>query len=104
MQVKMSLDPADKECSISHTFRHVYRFILEAMKGDKAAASAIFQKYLVGELPEEQISLSRYVQENHNRNLGDNERRGPRSRTAAQRNARRRWMTPYANFLGDCYG
>jgi hypothetical protein len=32
----MSLDPADKECSISHTFRHVYRFILEAMKGDTA--------------------------------------------------------------------
>jgi hypothetical protein len=73
----MSLDPVDKECSISHTFRHVYRFILEAMKGDKAAASAIFQKCLVGELPEELISLSRYVQQNHNRSLGDNKRRGP---------------------------
>jgi hypothetical protein len=89
--LKMSLDPADKECSISHTFRHVYRFILEAMKGDTAAASAIFEKYLGGELPEELISLPRcHVQENQNQSRG--------TRTAAERNANRRRMTLTATF------
>jgi hypothetical protein len=73
----MSLDPVAKEGSIFHTFRHVYRFILEALKGDTAAASVIFQKYLGGELPEELISLSRrHVQENQSQSLGDSKRRG----------------------------
>ena len=76
--LKMSLDPVDKECSISHTFRHVYRFILEAMKGDTAAASAIFEKYLGGELPEELISLSRcHVRQKQNQSRGDGRRRRP---------------------------
>jgi len=74
------------------------------MKGDTAAASAIFQKYLVGELPEELISLSRYVQENHNRSLGDNKRRGPARERQRKGTHAAAGMTPYANFLGDCYG
>ena len=48
------------------------------MKGDTAAASAIFQKHLDGELPEERLSLLRcHVQENHNQSIGDSKRRGP---------------------------
>ena len=44
-------------------FRHEYR-ILQAMQEDTAAASALFQRYLAGELPEELLSLSaRCVQE-----------------------------------------
>jgi hypothetical protein len=100
----MSLDPAGNECSISHTFRHVYRFILEAMKGDTAAASAIFEKYLGGELPEELISLSRcHVQENQNQSRGT---RGAAVRLANGSGKERKPPPddPYGNFLGDCYG
>ena len=35
-----------------HTFSHVYGFILQAVKGDKAAADAIFEDYLAGKLSE----------------------------------------------------
>jgi hypothetical protein len=37
----------------------VYGFILQAVKGDKAAADAIFEDYLAGELSEELLSISR---------------------------------------------
>jgi hypothetical protein len=40
-------------------FRQVYDFILQALKGDKAAADAIFEDYLAGKLSEELLSISR---------------------------------------------
>jgi hypothetical protein len=40
-------------------FRQVYDFILQAVKGDKAAADAIFEDYLAGKLSEELLSISR---------------------------------------------
>jgi hypothetical protein len=39
--------------TLGHAFRHVYGFILRAVKGDKAAADAIFEDYLAGKLSEE---------------------------------------------------
>jgi hypothetical protein len=42
-----------------HTFSHVYDFILQAVKGDKATADAIFEDYLAGKLSEELLSISR---------------------------------------------
>jgi hypothetical protein len=41
-------------------FRQVYEFILQAVKGDKAAADAIFEDYLAGKLSEELLSISRH--------------------------------------------
>jgi hypothetical protein len=41
------------------TFRHVYGFILQEVKGDKATADAIFEDYLAGKLSEELLSISR---------------------------------------------
>ena len=40
-------------------FRLVYGFILQAVKGDKATADAIFEDYLAGKLSEELLSISR---------------------------------------------
>jgi hypothetical protein len=40
-------------------FRHVYGFILQAVKDDKAAADAIFEDYLAGKLSKELLSISR---------------------------------------------
>jgi hypothetical protein len=40
------------------TFRHVYRFILQAVKGKRAAADAIFEDYLAGKLSEELLTWS----------------------------------------------
>ena len=40
-------------------FRQVYEFILQAVKGDKATADAIFGDYLAGKLSEELLSISR---------------------------------------------
>ena len=40
-------------------FRQVYDFILQAVKGDKAAADAIFEDYLAGKLSEKLLSISR---------------------------------------------
>jgi hypothetical protein len=40
-------------------FRQVYDFILQAVKGDKATADAIFVDYLAGKLSEELLSISR---------------------------------------------
>ena len=58
-------EPAEEQPSVAHTFRHVYRFILEALEGDTASATVLFQQYLAGELPEELLALSRRcVQEN----------------------------------------
>jgi hypothetical protein len=45
--------------TLKHAFRHVYAFILQAVKGDKAAADAIFEDYLAGKRSEELLSISR---------------------------------------------
>jgi hypothetical protein len=37
---------AETQPSLRRAFRHVYGFILQAVKGDKAAADAIFEDYL----------------------------------------------------------
>jgi hypothetical protein len=37
----------------------VYGFILQAVKGDKATADAIFEDYLAGKLSEDLLSISR---------------------------------------------
>ena len=39
--------------------RHVYGFILQAVKGDKATADAIFEDYLSGKLSEDLLLISR---------------------------------------------
>ena len=49
----------EEEPSVADAFGHVYRFILRAMQGDTDAASALFQRYLAGELPEELLAISR---------------------------------------------
>jgi hypothetical protein len=59
MQDERNGEPTEEQPSISHTFRHVYHFILRAMHGDSAVASTLFQQYLAGELPEELLALSR---------------------------------------------
>jgi hypothetical protein len=59
MQDERSGEPTEEQASISRTFRHVYRFILRAMQGDTTIASALFQRYLAGELPEDLLALSR---------------------------------------------
>jgi hypothetical protein len=41
------------------SFRQVYDFILQAVKGDKATADAIFADYLAGNLSDELLSISR---------------------------------------------
>jgi hypothetical protein len=43
---------AETQPSLRHAFKHVYGFILQAVKGDKAAADAIFEDYLAGKLSE----------------------------------------------------
>jgi hypothetical protein len=50
---------AKTQPSLRHAFKHVYGFILQAVKGDKAAADAIFEDYLAGKLSEELLSISR---------------------------------------------
>ena len=42
-----------------HAFRHVYGFILQAVKGNRVTADAIFEDYLAGKLSEELLSISR---------------------------------------------
>jgi hypothetical protein len=77
---EMNLKPAAKKRSISHTFRHVYHFILEAVNGDRTKASTIFHKYFAGELPEQLLFISRrYVQENQKPKSRDGGLRGPAS-------------------------
>ena len=41
-------------------FRQVYNFILQAVKGNKATADAIFEDYLAGKLSEELLLISRH--------------------------------------------
>jgi hypothetical protein len=58
-QDQRSAEATEEEPSVAGAFRHVYQFILRAMQGDADAASALFQRYLAGELPEELLALSR---------------------------------------------
>jgi hypothetical protein len=50
---------AEPQPTLRHAFRQVYRFILQAVKGDKATAHAIFEDYLAGKLSDELLSISR---------------------------------------------
>jgi hypothetical protein len=50
---------SENQLTLWHTFSHVYDFILQAVKGDKATADAIFEGYLAGKLSEELLSISR---------------------------------------------
>jgi hypothetical protein len=50
---------AETQPTLRHAFRHLYGFILQAVRGDKAAADAIFENYLAGKLSEELLSISR---------------------------------------------
>ena len=50
---------AETQPNLRHAFRHVYGFIQQAVKGDKAAADAIFEDYLAGKLSEKLLSISR---------------------------------------------
>jgi hypothetical protein len=78
MQDERSGEPTEEQPSISHTFRHVYRFILRAMQGDTAVASALFQQYLAGELPEKLLALSqRCVQEDKRRCVQEDQKGRP---------------------------
>jgi len=45
--------------SLRGAFGDVYRFILQAVKGDRATADTIFEDYLDGKLSEELLSTSR---------------------------------------------
>jgi hypothetical protein len=51
--------PAETQPTSQSAFRHIYGFILQAVKGDKATADAIFEDYLAGKLSEELLSISR---------------------------------------------
>jgi hypothetical protein len=51
--------PAETQPTSRGAFRHIYSFILQAVKGDKATADAIFEDYLDGKLSEELLSISR---------------------------------------------
>jgi hypothetical protein len=59
MQDQTKGKATEEKPSVADAFRHVYRFILRAMQGDTDAASALFQRYLAGELPEELLAISR---------------------------------------------
>jgi hypothetical protein len=50
---------AETQPTLWHAFRHVYGFILQAVRGDKATADTIFEDYLAGKLSEELLSISR---------------------------------------------
>jgi hypothetical protein len=41
---------AETQPTLRHAFRHVYGFILQAVRGDKAAADVIFENHLAGKL------------------------------------------------------
>jgi hypothetical protein len=51
--------PAETQPTSQSAFRHIYGFILQAVKGDKGTADAIFEDYLAGKLSEELLSISR---------------------------------------------
>jgi hypothetical protein len=49
---------------LADAFREIHRFILKAVDGNAAAANALFQRYLNGEMPDELLQISRsWVQE-----------------------------------------
>jgi len=50
---------AETRPTLRHAFRHVYGFILQAVRGNRATADAIFEDYLAGKLSEELLSISR---------------------------------------------
>jgi hypothetical protein len=50
---------SESQPTLWHTFSHVYHFILQAVKGDRATADTIFEDYLAGKLSEELLSISR---------------------------------------------
>jgi len=50
---------AETQPSLRGAFEDVYRFILQAVKGDRATAETIFEDYLDGKLSEELLSISR---------------------------------------------
>jgi hypothetical protein len=50
---------AETRPTLRHAFRHVYGFILRAVRGDKVTADAIFGNYLAGKLSEELLAISR---------------------------------------------
>jgi len=55
---------AETQPTLQHAFRHVYGFILQAVRGDKAAADAIFENYLrkaVNFAPLRQLRSSRLI-------------------------------------------
>jgi hypothetical protein len=54
----------------------VYDFILQAVKGDKATANAIFGDYLAGKLSEELLSISRRCVSADQAEVGVKKRRG----------------------------
>ena len=45
--------------SIRGVFQDVYRFILQAVNGERATAETIFKEYLDGKLSEQLLSISR---------------------------------------------
>jgi hypothetical protein len=49
----------DKQIAEVYALRDVFRFVLRAVRGDTAAARAMFERYLAGELPEELLAISR---------------------------------------------
>jgi hypothetical protein len=50
---------AETQATLRHAFRHVYGFILQAVRGNRTTADAIFEDYLAGKLSEELLSISR---------------------------------------------
>jgi hypothetical protein len=50
---------AETQPSFRGAFGDVYRFILQAVKGDRATADRIFEDYLDGKLSEELLAISR---------------------------------------------
>jgi hypothetical protein len=50
---------AQTQPAFRHAFRHVYGFILQAVRGNRTTADAIFEDYLTGKLSEELLSISR---------------------------------------------
>jgi hypothetical protein len=75
-----------------HTFSHVYRFILQAVKGDRATADTIFEDYLAGKLSEELLSISRrWVSADQTGSSKGVERDGATQRQLRERAAGGRW-------------
>ena len=49
----------DEQIAEVYALRDVYRFVLRAVRGDTAAARAMFERYLAEELPAELLAISR---------------------------------------------